>query len=214
MADNVTTQSTTLATIPASTKISTDEDATNGHVQRVKLAVSTDGASTHIGGDANGLQVQGAVAHDAVDTGNPLKVGFKAKNFDGTEPGTPVAEGDVADGIGDVYGRQFVETAHPNRWVVTANYAAAQTDTSLKTAPGASLRLYITDIMFSCDGAINITLQDEDNTTVLPTVYLGARGGVALNFVTPVPITANKALELDSTQAVNHSVLIMGYTAP
>ncbi len=75
MADNVTTQTATLATIPGSTKISTDEDATNGHVQRVKLAIATDGSSTHIGADANGLQVQGAAAEDAAVAGNPALAG-------------------------------------------------------------------------------------------------------------------------------------------
>lgn len=58
MADNVTTQSSTLATIPASTKIATDEDATNGHVQIVKLAVSTDGSATPLTADnTDGLLV-------------------------------------------------------------------------------------------------------------------------------------------------------------
>lgn len=58
MSDNVTTQSSTLATVPASTKIATDEDATNGHVQIVKLAISTDGSATPLTADnTDGLLV-------------------------------------------------------------------------------------------------------------------------------------------------------------
>lgn len=46
MADGVTTQSATPATIPASTTIATDDAGVAGHVQIVKLAVSTDGSAT------------------------------------------------------------------------------------------------------------------------------------------------------------------------
>jgi hypothetical protein len=45
MADNLTTQSATPATIPASTVIATDDAGAAGHVQVVKLAVSTDGSA-------------------------------------------------------------------------------------------------------------------------------------------------------------------------
>ena len=58
MADNDTFQSDTIATLPAGTKVSSDEDVTNGKVQRMKLAISADGSSTHIPADAaNGLDV-------------------------------------------------------------------------------------------------------------------------------------------------------------
>jgi fibronectin-binding autotransporter adhesin len=68
VADNVTTQ-TTLATIPSGTKISTDEDATNGHVQRVKLAYSADGVSTHVQADADGVLVNLGANNDVTVTG-------------------------------------------------------------------------------------------------------------------------------------------------
>ena len=57
MADNVTFGSGNNSTPPDAMKVSTDEDVTNGHVQRVKLAISADGSSTHVGATANGLQV-------------------------------------------------------------------------------------------------------------------------------------------------------------
>jgi hypothetical protein len=57
VADNVTTQSTTLATPPASTTIATD-DVGGTHYQRVKLVDGTLDSSTAIPGDAtNGLDV-------------------------------------------------------------------------------------------------------------------------------------------------------------
>ena len=57
MADNVDFQSGTLATPASGTKVSTDEDAVNGQVQRIKIAVSADGSSTHVTATANGLSV-------------------------------------------------------------------------------------------------------------------------------------------------------------
>ena len=60
MADTLTTQSATLATIPAATVIATDDAGAGGQVQIVKLALSTDGSATPITADANGLEVQGA----------------------------------------------------------------------------------------------------------------------------------------------------------
>lgn len=48
MADGLTTQSSTLATIPSGTEIATDDCSTDGHAQIVKLAISTDGSATLI----------------------------------------------------------------------------------------------------------------------------------------------------------------------
>ena len=161
------------------------------------------------------VQSAGAVAHDAADSGNPVKVGGKAYNFDGTVPGTAVAENDRANFITDVYGRQFVETAHPNYWRLSADYASAQTNTSLKTAPGAGLKLYVTDVIIS-NGATagNITLLDGSGGTVLLEIYPAINGGVAMPFRTPIALTANTALVITSTTVTTHSVTITGYTAP
>lgn len=62
MADTLTTQSSTLATVPASSVIATDDAGASGHVQIVKLALSADGSATPITADANGMEVQGAGA--------------------------------------------------------------------------------------------------------------------------------------------------------
>jgi len=72
MADNVA------ITAGAGTSVSTDDAGASGHVQRMKLAVSADGSATHVGADANGLQVQGAAATDAAVAGNPVLVGGRA----------------------------------------------------------------------------------------------------------------------------------------
>lgn len=58
MADTITFQSATPATPAASTVIATDDAGASGHVQIIKLAISTDGSATAIPADAtNGLDV-------------------------------------------------------------------------------------------------------------------------------------------------------------
>lgn len=67
MADNVQFQSNQLATPASGTTVSTDE-ASSGHIQRVKLAYSANGADTHVPADANGLSVNtGAHLDDVVN---------------------------------------------------------------------------------------------------------------------------------------------------
>jgi len=57
MADTLTT-TTTVSTIPSGTVIATDDAGAGGHVQIVKLAISTDGSATAIPAEAtNGLDV-------------------------------------------------------------------------------------------------------------------------------------------------------------
>ena len=209
-----------IVTVPA--PLSTTGGGTEATALRVTIAsdstgvlsIDDNGAAITVDGTVTAANTAGDIASGSADSGNPVKTGHKAKNFDGSAPGTPVDEDDRVDSIADVYGRQYVEPVHPNRWSVNGNYSAAQTDTSLKAQPGAGLRLYITDVVASVAGACNITLQDEDNTVVVPTMYFAANGGAALHFTTPIPMGANKALEIDSSAAVNHSILVNGYIAP
>lgn len=156
------------------------------------------------------------VAHDAADSGNPLKVGHKAVLFDSSAPpNAAVAEGDRVNSIADEYGRQYVETTHPNYWDVSADYAAAQTNTSVKAAPGAGLSLYITDVIIS-NGATagNITLLDGSGGTVLLEDYPAINGGLTHSFRSPIKLTANTALCVTSTTCTTHSVTVAGFIAP
>lgn len=175
------------------------------------------GNSITVDGAVTASNTAGDVAHDSSDSGNPVKVGGKAYNFDGTAPGTAVAEGDRAQVITDVYGRPFVETAHPTRWSVNENHTTAQTNNELKATPGAGLRLYITDIILSTDTAMNIKLVEDTGgtpVTIAGPYYFAANGGMHTNFRNPIPVTADKNLGFTSSAAGNHAVTINGYTAP
>jgi hypothetical protein len=71
MADNLTTQSATPATIPASSVIATDDAGAGGHVQIVKLAVSTDGSATPLtANNTDGLLVNLGSNNDVTVTGS------------------------------------------------------------------------------------------------------------------------------------------------
>ena len=160
----------------------------------------------------------GDIAHSSGDSGNPVKVGGKAYNLDGTAPGTVVTEADRAHFITDVYGRQFVETTHPNLWKATDNQATAQTNTELKGPPGAGLSLYITDIIISNGATLgNIKFVEDSGGTpvdIIEVMYFAVNGGAVINLKTPLKITANKNFGYTSVDVSTHSITISGFIAP
>lgn len=138
-----------------------------------------------------------------------------AVNTDGTDPTAVSAKGDAAAVRTDVNRILLVNETHPRFWHVSADYASAQTNTSVKASPGASLSLYITDIQIS-NGATagNITLLDGSGGTVLYEVYPGITGGAVLSLRSPIKLTAATALCITSTTVTTHSIFVSGYIAP
>lgn len=163
-------------------------------------------------GASDGASVSGDTAHDTADAGEPVKIGMKAYELDGTAPQTAVAEADRVNAIGDLVGRQYVATEHPRFWHVSADYASAQTNTSVQASPGAGLALYITDIMIS-NGATagNITLLNGSGGTVLFEIYPAVNGGVSLNLKNPIKLSDATALCITSTTVTTHSVFVSGF---
>lgn len=137
-----------------------------------------------------------------------------AVNTDGTDPTAVSAEGDAAALRTDMNRLLIVNQTHPRFWHVSADYASAQTNVSVKAAPGASLSLYITDLTIS-NGATagNITLLDGSGGTVLYEIYPGVTGGVDKQLRSPIKLTANTALCLTSTSVTTHSIFVSGYIA-
>jgi hypothetical protein len=106
-------------------------------------AVNTAGASG----------VDGTVAHDSADSGNPVKGGGKAIAH-GTNP-TAVAAADRTDWYFNRAGVPFVIAGHPN--VITKSATiddadGAQTDASLLTVAGGS-KIVITSISATCSSS-------------------------------------------------------------
>lgn len=138
-----------------------------------------------------------------------------AVQTDGTDPTAVSAEGDAAALRTDMQRNLIVNQTHPRFWHVSADYASAQTNTSVKAAPGASLSLYITDIVVS-NGATagNITLLDGSGGTVLFEIYPAINGGATMSLRSPIKLTANTALCITSTTVTTHSIFVSGYIAP
>lgn len=138
-----------------------------------------------------------------------------AVETDGTDPGTVSAEGDAAALRTDRARRLLVSQHHPRGFFVSADYGIAQSNASVKAAPGSGLKLYITDIVIS-NGATagNVTLLDGSGGTVLFECYPAINGGVSISLKQPIVLTANTALCITSTTVTTHSVNIGGYIAP
>ena len=155
----------------------------------------------------------GDVAHDAVDSGNPIKIGGRAD----TTFQPAVADADRVDALFDVYGQIRSRTDHPNLFSYHENSSSALTDTTVQAAPGAGLSLYVTDIICSTGAATAFNIFfEEGSTTVLGPYYLEATSGrgLVIRFKTPKKITANTALTVTTSVAIAHSIDITGFISP
>jgi hypothetical protein len=158
----------------------------------------------------NPVPVAGTAAEDATCAGNPVLVG--GRYHASVVAADAVDDGDVVRLLADSVGG-LVRGHRADAWSANDNYAIAQTDTVVKAAPGAGLALYVTDILFSTDTAMNIFLE-AGAVIMTPAVYLAVNGGWSAHFQTPIRWTTATAITITSSAAGNHSVLILGYTAP
>ena len=102
----------------------------------------------------DGLNVEGDVAHDSIDSGNPLKVGAKAIAH-GTNP-TAVAAADRTDLYANRAGVLFTIGGHPNiitRAVYISDATGAQTDTSIVGTIAAGTKVAVTSVAVTVDSA-------------------------------------------------------------
>jgi len=97
------------------------------------------------------LAVGGGTAHDAVDSGNPIKIGARAVSH-GANP-TAVAAADRTHLIANIAGIPFTIGGHPN--VVSAEYntTAAQTDDNILPAIAGGTIYVITSISVMASNA-------------------------------------------------------------
>lgn len=129
-----------LASAAAPTNVSADNDAVAAwHLRNGAQVVNLSAAGALIGGDATGgLHAQGAIAHDAVDSGNPVKIGGRTAGSGGLSPA--VANGDRTDAWFDVRGALATTVTVAGSIVGavdTASDAVASAGTSLAVAATA-----------------------------------------------------------------------------
>lgn len=123
----------------------------------------TDGTNDTSVSSTGALFVGGGIAHDVVDSGNPVKVGAKAIAH-GANP-TAVAAADRTDLYANRHGIQFTIGGHPNIVTSRTTYsAAAQTDVAIgpgTVAPGT--KVVVTQVQVTVSNA----------TTATPAVRIG-----------------------------------------
>ena len=159
--------------LPAGTnaigKLSANSGVDIGDVDVLSLPALA--AGTNNIGDVDVLTlpgVAGTVAHDGVDSGNPLKVGYKAIAH-GTNP-TAVAANDRSDAYCNRAGVPWVIGGHPNIVTVEAAYTGAQTNVAIVTV-AAGLKLVVTQIQATCDesNTVGVGLRVGFATATTPT---------------------------------------------
>jgi hypothetical protein len=179
------------------------------------LADGLGGAVTVTG---NSLQTApvGAVAHDGADSGNPIKVGGRARSSEIAA----ISSNDRSDFITDLVGKQIVlPYANPENFVSGAISSAmtGTTSTSLIAAPAAGLRNYITQITVSNSHATvgtDVLIQDGSGGTTLYVIPAAAvYGGAVLTFPTPLrqPTTATAIYCANVTTGASTKVSASGY---
>lgn len=152
MADNVA------ITAGSGTTIATD-DVAGVHYPINKLAFGVLDTATLVS-VTNPLPVQGGIAHDGVDAGNPQKIGYRAIAH-GTNP-TAVSAADRSDALCNRHGVPWTIGGHPNIVTIALNFTAAQTNVAVITV-SAGTKIVVTGFTVTLDNA----------STVFPTVKLG-----------------------------------------
>jgi hypothetical protein len=171
----------------------------------------------------DGLNIEGDVAHDSVDSGNPVKIGFQAEN---SFP-TAVATGDRTNGISDLFGRQLVAHVDAGMQVWKgANYSTQQTGADIWT-PSAGKKICITYLAVSSyattTGRVILWLGASGDTTYTAgtdqLVWAGsfapsanAKPGAIISL--PYGITAATAdhrLKITTDAAISLDITVYGY---
>lgn len=163
--------------------------------------------------DTNGDAITDA-AHDAVDSGNPVKIGFKAKA--GLSGITLVSGDDRTDAFAGIDGAQFTRPHSPLEDLAAGVVAITDgSSTSAIAAAAAGVKYYITDYSCANTSATNVTVDIRDGTagSVKWTFACPATGGSEKSFSTPLGgFTAATAIAIDPSAAASTvTVSIKGF---
>lgn len=160
---------------------------------------ATDGLLVNLGTNND---VQGDVAHDSADSGNPIKIGAKAEtSLSGV---TLVADGDRVDLAAGVDG-VLITRPHANLEDLVDGNASdtAGTSTQVIAAAGAGIKQYLLSATITNTSATDTYCEIKSGTTVKWTVPVPANGGVTLQWPAGLkPNAANEAWNFDMGAAV------------
>lgn len=169
------------------------------------------------------LAVGGGTPHDSVDSGNPVKIGFKALS---ALP-TAVATADRANGIADLWGRQLVSHIDPamQSWK-SFNATTQQTGTDV-WSPAGGKKIAITHIIIgtygTTAGRLILWFGGNADTTYSEgtdqAIFKGSfapsatvKPGAVISFATPVfAVTADHEVHCTTDAALSVDITLMGY---
>lgn len=161
--------------------------------------------------------VNGDVAHDTADSGNPLKVGAKATN--NIEGLTQVADADRTDLRADLNGVLITRPYTTPEEIISeriSNTDGAATAFTTFGAGGAGVHNYVTTIVVHNSSATDgyVDIRDGAAGSVLMTIPLPTLGGAVINLPVPLKGSANTALAYDVSAALSTVYITMvGYQA-
>lgn len=149
----------------------------------------------------------GAVAHDAADSGNPIKIGLKAESS--LSGATMVADGDRTDAYADLDGVQIVKNGTPWGDLLSERQADTAGTSNAFTTFGAtaSARNMITQVTIHNSHATTngyVDFRDGTAGAIFFTFPAPATGGCVVHFDPPLrQPTANTALAYDVSAAIS-----------
>lgn len=143
-------------------------------------------------------------AHDAPDSGNPLKIGGRAQNIIGAEP-EEVADNDRVDALYDRQGRIGVTAGSDYKFADINDSSSG--DNTIVAAQGAGKRIAVWAILIVSDGTVDVRWEDgAAGTAFTGQIPLQAREGYSISAGGLVPLfvgSANTLLNLELSAAVN-----------
>jgi hypothetical protein len=216
------------ASAAAPSDVSADGDAVRAwHLRNGAQCVNITAAGALIPGDATvGLRTAcsgGTVAHDAADSGNPVKIGGKAAN---ALP-TAVANADRADSLTDLWGRQLQAHIDPAMQIRKSfNATSTQTGAAVWT-PASGKKIAITSVQIGAYGSTSSRLilwfgasgdttytEGTDDAVIKQSFAPSANGFPGIVFAPAVPYfhpTADDILRVTTDAAMSVDIVVTGY---
>jgi hypothetical protein len=192
------------------------------------VALAQVGSTSVVTGGTNGtIGIGGAVATNGTISGaKPVNMGGEATS---AQPAAATS-GNLRQQILSLDGAQYTRVGGPVQWACSLGGVAA-TLTQCQAAPGASLRLYVTDIVVqgttSTAGTWNLqsgtgtncgtgtaALYPKASATTYWTGPTNAQAAQFMTLQTPIAVPANAALCVYGAATNTTNIEIHGYTAP
>ena len=177
---------------------------------------AADGDYTFLKTNSLGELYVGGVANDAVDAGNPVKIGAMAR---ATDP-TAVADADrvniMADVLGKVVQLPYAITPKHFQYAAASGGEVGTADVAIKAAGAAGVRNYVTSVdIVNQHASVDTETVIKDGATVIWRGYCRAGGGgYSIVFPTPLRGTAATAMNFANiTTGAKVYVNARGYQA-